>query len=308
MFRKPKKSKKAALRKKRKEGDDDEREGEGEESTSQLVDEARRAAKKSKASATSTGEGGSSNITTMGGKSRVMHQFEASSSEQVSAAELATSTAQHHPEAKEEEEHAGKGEDGIFRDKTRNKFLAGPLKASAFVRTTCRFDYQPDICKDYKDTGFCGFGDTCIYLHDRGDTMSGWQLEKEWEDKKKAEQAKKEKEMDAFANGTSASGGDSDSKVMEEDGLPFACHICREAFTDPVITPCGHYFCEKCIMNHVRNNGNACPICNKDTHGVFNLPTKLLAKKRRLVGSRATWKEFAEAVRNKILAGGSEPS
>lgn len=22
----------------------------------------------------------------------------------------------------------------------------------------CRWDYQPDICKDYKETGFCGFG------------------------------------------------------------------------------------------------------------------------------------------------------
>jgi RING finger protein 113A len=54
----------------------------------------------------------------------------------------------------------------VFRDETRNKFHAGPLKASSFVRTTCRFDYQPDIYKDYKDTGFCGFGETCIYLHD----------------------------------------------------------------------------------------------------------------------------------------------
>mmetsp|Transcript_18425 Transcript_18425/g.25982 ORF Transcript_18425/g.25982 Transcript_18425/m.25982 type:complete len:304 (-) Transcript_18425:140-1051(-) len=301
MFRKPKKSKKSALRKKRKEEDDEE--GEGEESTSQLVDEARRATKKSKT--TTTAE--DSIITNTSENSRVMHQFEASSSEPMSAAELATSTAQHHPESKkEQDEQVGKGDDGIFRDKTRNKFLAGPLKASAFVRTTCRFDYQPDICKDYKETGFCGFGDTCIYLHDRGDTMTGWQLEQEWEDKKKAEQAKKEKQMEAFVNGTigSSTGADgSDSKVVEEDGLPFACHICREAFTDPVITPCNHYFCEKCIMDHVRRSGNACPICDKDTHGVFNHPAKLLAKKRRLVGSRGTWEEFAKAIQNKKTSG-----
>ncbi len=34
----------------------------------------------------------------------------------------------------------------------------GPLQAPQFLRTTVRWDYQPDICKDYKETGFCGFG------------------------------------------------------------------------------------------------------------------------------------------------------
>lgn len=39
------------------------------------------------------------------------------------------------------------------------------------------FDYQPDICKDYKETGFCSYGDSCKFLHDRGDYKSGWELE-----------------------------------------------------------------------------------------------------------------------------------
>lgn len=37
----------------------------------------------------------------------------------------------------------------------------GPIRAPTFLRATCRFDYQPDICKDYKETGFCGYGDNC---------------------------------------------------------------------------------------------------------------------------------------------------
>jgi hypothetical protein len=41
-----------------------------------------------------------------------------------------------------------------------------------------RFDYQPDICKDYKETGFCSYGDSCKFLHDRGDYKSGWELER----------------------------------------------------------------------------------------------------------------------------------
>ncbi len=34
----------------------------------------------------------------------------------------------------------------------------GPIRAPANLRATVRWDYQPDLCKDYKETGFCGFG------------------------------------------------------------------------------------------------------------------------------------------------------
>ncbi|VVA29518.1 PREDICTED: RING [Prunus dulcis] len=56
----------------------------------------------------------------------------------------------------------------------------GPLRASAHIRATTRFDYQPDICKDYKETSYCGYGDSCKFMHDRGDYKSGWQMEREW--------------------------------------------------------------------------------------------------------------------------------
>ena len=49
------------------------------------------------------------------------------------------------------------------------------------MRTTVRWDYAPDICKDFKETGFCGFGDSCKFMHDRGDYKFGWQLEREAE-------------------------------------------------------------------------------------------------------------------------------
>lgn len=54
----------------------------------------------------------------------------------------------------------------------------GPQRVSQFVRTTIRVDYQPDICKDYKETGFCSYGDTCKFLHDRGDYKSGWEIDR----------------------------------------------------------------------------------------------------------------------------------
>lgn len=45
----------------------------------------------------------------------------------------------------------------------------GPLRAPSNMRATVRWDYQPDICKDYKETGTCGYGDNCKFMHDRSD-------------------------------------------------------------------------------------------------------------------------------------------
>lgn len=97
----------------------------------------------------------------------------------------------------------------------------GPIRAPANLRATVRWDYQPDICKDYKETGFCGFGDSCKFLHDRSDYKHGWQLEREWNE------------------GEYQEGSDDDTKYeinMDEEELPFKCVICRGRFVDPIVT------------------------------------------------------------------------
>jgi RING finger protein 113A len=98
----------------------------------------------------------------------------------------------------------------------------GPIRATSNIRTITLVDYQPDVCKDYKETGFCGYGDSCKFLHDRGDYLAGWQLDKM---------------------------GNANPNVVEEEDeeeeVPFACLICRKEFTEPVVTKCGHYFCMK---------------------------------------------------------------
>jgi RING finger protein 113A len=261
----------------------------------------------------------------------MMHQYKSNSQEvQLSAQEMATRTAEYHPTDKPttnddmDNDNTDRSKNATLpslQNQPRNKFLAGPLKATTFVRTTARFDYQPDICKDYKETGFCGFGDTCIYLHDRGDTKSGWQMEQEYEEKKRKEEERKGREMERFMNSMmcgevgdgsavknkSADGGgdddgfggnneeDRNAKSGIDDGIPYACHICRGPFQNPVVTTCGHYFCESCMQSRIREAGSdstACPICQKDTHGVLNHPQKLVAKKRRLVGRDGTWEEY----------------
>ncbi|KAM0939453.1 putative transcription factor C3H family [Dioscorea sansibarensis] len=143
----------------------------------------------------------------------------------------------------------------------------GPLRASAHIRSSARFDYQPDICKDYKETGYCGFGDSCKFMHDRGDYKSGWQLEKEWEESEKAR--KKGLAMAGGDGGGVDAADDDDDEDEDDDELPFACYICRRPFQDPVVTKCKHYFCEHCALKHHSKN-KKCFVCNKPTLGIFN--------------------------------------
>jgi RING finger protein 113A len=141
----------------------------------------------------------------------------------------------------------------------------GPLRAPTNVRFTFIMDYKPDICKDYKETGYCGYGDSCKFMHDRGDYKAGWQLDKEWEEREKAKKASEAAAvagMLAEAEG-GAGGGAAEEEVVEDD-LPFACFICRRLWAevrDPVVTRCKHYFCEQCALQHHAKT-KTCATCN----------------------------------------------
>ncbi|GER48668.1 zinc finger family protein [Striga asiatica] len=153
----------------------------------------------------------------------------------------------------------------------------GPLRASAHIRVSARFDYQPDICKDYKETGYCGYGDSCKFMHDRGDYKSGWQLEKEWEEKEKARLRKMAMGMKDDDDGDDEGRGEGMSDDDDEDALPFACFICREPFVDPVVTRCKHYFCEHCALKHHAKN-KKCFVCDQPTNGIFNTAFEIRKK------------------------------
>ena len=137
----------------------------------------------------------------------------------------------------------------------------GPVRAPSNIRSTVRWDYKPDLCKDYKETGFCGFGDSCIFLHDRTDYKSGWQIELQ------------------YANGEYDRDDQDASKyeIPDEETIPFKCLICRKSFVNPVVTKCKHYFCEKCALNHHRKS-TRCAVCSAQTSGIFN-PAKEIARR-----------------------------
>lgn len=123
----------------------------------------------------------------------------------------------------------------------------GYLKQQKFARTVV--DYQPDICKDYKETGFCGFGDSCKFLHDRTDYKHGWQdINEEEPDDKYVIKEEEEKKGDN-------------------------CAVCGGNFKDPIVTKCKHFFCMDCAEKEC---SSSCFTCQKPTSGIFKNAKKLL--------------------------------
>ena len=134
----------------------------------------------------------------------------------------------------------------------------GPQKSTnKNIRVSTRIDYQPYLCKDYNETGYCGFGDSCIYVHDRGDYKTGWELEQEWEAKRTQTQLEnsidsKDEEVD-----------ESQSSVQKD------CLICEKGFTLPIVqASCGHLFCESCAIKRFIKN-KQCISCHSLLNGQF---------------------------------------
>ena len=149
----------------------------------------------------------------------------------------------------------------------------GPLRAPSNLRVTCRFDFAPGICKDWKETGFCGFGDGCIFMHDRGDYKSGWEVEEEWKTKQK------EKEDNLRKGKQTEEDSDDSQNGLENDScdIPIQCQRCENDFVSPISTICGHYFCEKCALNHY-SKSSTCYVCKKPTQGIFNNAEKIVTR------------------------------
>ncbi|KAL2150021.1 hypothetical protein VTH82DRAFT_7697 [Thermothelomyces myriococcoides] len=184
----------------------------------------------------------------------------------------------------------------VQRNPDAPRRAVGPVKAPTNIRTITITDMAPDVCKDYKTTGFCGFGDTCKFLHAREDYAYGWQLDREWENVTKGKKvlggtvvASADRKIAGGNKG--GSNDDDDADIAEAamlDNIPFACIICRGPYKSPVVTRCGHYFCEGCALKRYRRDPS-CAACGAGTNGVFNAAKKLqklLDKKRERAAKR----------------------
>lgn len=99
-------------------------------------------------------------------------------------------------------------------------------------------DHNPEICKPYFETGYCPYGDTCIYIHDRTDYKSGHQIEMDYQlEQKKKERKKLERQKRRERGEEVSSGEDSDDFLIKQEeeqkledvdseGFPLKCAIC----------------------------------------------------------------------------------
>jgi RING finger protein 113A len=152
---------------------------------------------------------------------------------------------------------------GLTRENTTNseKTTKACLSEKASSQFICsnRLDYQPDLCKDYKETGFCGYGDSCKFLHDRGDYKSGWQIELEEKEK-------------GLTNSHSM------QQTIELNNYSLFCLFCNKRWSEkmkPVKTICGHYFHESCALKISITDGR-CFFCGKSTKGIFNSAPEII--------------------------------
>lgn len=166
-------------------------------------------------------------------------------------------------------------------------------QSASNVRQITVYDYKPDVCKDYKQTGFCSFGDSCKFIHDRTDYKQGWQIDQLHEHNKKIKlngiesisydelARNKVKSVESFKSSRLGFMNKSiNASSTTNDTVPFACLLCKQPFTlssQPVVTKCHHYFDERCALQH-HNKSPRCAVCNQLTSGIFNKAYDVIEK------------------------------
>ena len=144
------------------------------------------------------------------------------------------------------------------------------------------------MCAKIQADGFLWvfFGDSCKFLHAREDYKQGWQLDREWENVTKGKKVTGGTKIASADRNAEADNSSDDDAILEN--IPFACIICREPYKEPIVTKCGHYFCESCALKRYRKDPS-CAACGAGTGGAFNVAKglkKFLEKKRRRAAER----------------------
>lgn len=119
------------------------------------------------------------------------------------------------------------------------KFKESLIAPKLGFAPTTFLDMQPNICTDYQKTGYCGYGDSCKFLHIREDMKAP---------------------VDEPAHAHKPAHREAPREAVQPD----SCPVCSQAFTDPVETKCHHVYCMECFLAHSKTSP-LCVVCKKDT-------------------------------------------
>lgn len=166
----------------------------------------------------------------------------------------------------------------------KRKGVFGPVKQLNASQHSNGIDYNPSRCKDYYETGYCVFGNSCIFIHDRSDYKSGWELDRDWDMLQRKKEERRRKKLMKRDGDSDSDDDDESSEELEEyaDEMVYShidevCLLCGEDYRMPSLLQCGHIFCDKCALTHYSSD-KSCFKCGKLTNGIFNDGTKLVKK------------------------------
>ena len=60
----------------------------------------------------------------------------------------------------------------------------GPMRVNTTIKAISQVDYAKGICKDFKNIGVCGYGDGCVFIHDRFEYKSSYEIDLDLKKKK----------------------------------------------------------------------------------------------------------------------------
>lgn len=181
----------------------------------------------------------------------------------------------------------------------------GPVRSLNTAQHSNGIDYNPSRCKDFHESGYCAFGDSCIFIHDRGDYKSGYELDREWDKKMQAKEERRKRRATKIQNGEELESDDNSTGEEELEDydeemvykeIDEQCLICGQNYKFPTLLTCGHIFCDRCAIEHYKTN-RTCFKCGKITDGIFNDGTKLLKK---AMEERAQFKSRVKVKKNKF--------
>ncbi|KAL0224078.1 hypothetical protein P9112_003468 [Eukaryota sp. TZLM1-RC] len=125
-------------------------------------------------------------------------------------------------------------------------------------------DIQPDVCKDWLETGFCGYGDNCKFAHIRVQTDTAHSQ------KVQSELRLKREKLDALLKGKPTEKPiESQHKCVEENSVhdDKSCVLCGKE-QSLLRSSCKCMYCTSC--SRLTKTGENCVGCGAVLRGVFS--------------------------------------